>query len=198
MSGMHGDEFGVIELVKDYLLANQSKLPNFLYIPKASPSAVRLGTRVNECGLDLNRSFLDSITDPEVDTLKQLFSLYHFKLCLDFHEDLDRTNEFYLYDSEQLSSGELERLRSSLIKTGAELYSGPDDRSDLTLNHQIDRGYFSLPFAAQNPRAGFFSTWANRQGLVNREVTVEVPGRAPSELKAKLIQTVFQFFLSSV
>ncbi len=191
LSGMHGDEFGVIEVVRNYLVANANILPNFLYIPAVSPSAVRLRTRVNERGLDLNRSFKDSIVDHEIDAIKKLLMPHRFQLCLDFHEDLEQVNEFYMYDSAKLPADNLEKLRDNLLITGVELYSGPDDPHDSTLSNHIERGYLSLPFSEHKGESGFFGTWANRAGIIEREVTLEVPGQVAGELKSKLVEVLF-------
>jgi len=82
-SGMHGDEYQVIDLVFKYLRKNYRELPDFLYIPHLSPSAVKKGTRKNKFGHDLNRSFLKRATDKEALTVKRILSKRKFTLFID-------------------------------------------------------------------------------------------------------------------
>ncbi len=65
-------------------------MPDFLYIPVASPKAYRRGKRkaLQEGDeYDLNRSFLPGTQVWEARALMEFLQRYRFKLCLTIHED---------------------------------------------------------------------------------------------------------------
>ncbi len=65
-SGTHGDEWGVIEPVKLAVKKYEDQLPDFVFVPEVSPSAVMNRTRVNSGSVDLNRSFTEGTNESEV------------------------------------------------------------------------------------------------------------------------------------
>src|SRR3989344_8617189 len=65
-SGTHGDEYEVIDLVEKYIRRYEAKLPDFIFVPKVSPSAVAAKTRKNSQNADINRTFSTNSIDPEV------------------------------------------------------------------------------------------------------------------------------------
>ena len=65
LSGMHGDESDVVVHVSGFVSTQAESLPDFVYIPTVSPSAIAQKTRQNYLGHDINRCFVDPIQDPE-------------------------------------------------------------------------------------------------------------------------------------
>ncbi len=189
LSGMHGDEYEVIDAVATYIKQQAHILPSLVHIPHVSPSAVSQKTRKNKWGSDVNRNFFDDTTDPEVKTVMKKVLPYHFDLCLDFHEDPDLKNEFYMYDSGLLPDKSLGVFREHIMGTGATLYSGIDDELDKTLGLHIQDGYISAPTISTD--AGFSLGWLVSHGVVTRMFTLEIPGKAPVKLKRKLVAAVF-------
>jgi hypothetical protein len=198
ISGMHGNEFEVIECVKEFIYSNEKAFPDFLYIPNVSPSAVTRKTRTNMYNHDINRSFFSPPPDPEVASCIKILSQFSFDACLDFHEDPDRTREFYLYDTGVLHMPELQQLRSEVTKSGCTLYSGLDDPTDTTLGYYIVDGYVTISIDLSEPDTGFSSGWLLRHKVVKRSYTLEIPGKSDVSLKKALVSTLFSFFLPTM
>lgn len=189
LSGMHGDESGVIPFVKEYI--SENKLPEHIYIPEVSPSAVASQTRRNKYGHDVNRQFFDPPDDREVQSFMEKILPYRFDLCINFHEDPDLATTFYLYDSGFVSDEDLIPLRSSVIEAGAGLHTGTDDPLDADLDLFVEKGYISTPYDTLPQDAGFSWIWFHEHGITDRDVDIEIPGRASPELKQKLVTAVF-------
>lgn len=195
LSGMHGDEYEVIDYVSRYISAQSEVFPDFLYIPKVSPTAVTAKSRVNAFGHDLNRSFTSPITDPEVRDCVNTISRYTYSLCLDFHEDPDLTNEFYMYDTGLLRADTLLDFQARIQSTGVSLFNGMDDPNDLTLCNTVIDGYIPIHIDVDGQDSGFSSGWAIRHGITKRYMTFEIPGKSSHSQKIALIQAIFSFFL---
>src|SRR3989344_4105650 len=195
LSGMHGDESGVITSIQTYLEKNLETVPDFLFVPEVSPSAVAAGTRKNSAGRDINRHFLNQTDDAEVKQIMEILRPYTFDLCLEFHEDPDRTKSFYVYDSEQMAAGEIKEYEQTILQSGASLYTGIDDPLDADLGLHIHRGYIATPIWWLTPEAGFSIWWLLHEGKAKRVINPEVPGKAKKEIKDKLVEQTFAFFL---
>ncbi len=196
LSGMHGDEYEVSEQLIEYVMANAIQLPDFLFIPHASPSATGQKSRVNAYGNDLNRTFASVVTDEEAKALVNILNGHQFTLCLDFHEDCDRYKSFYLYDSGELSDGKRHKLAEAVHAAGFSLYTGIDDEADANLGYMIREGYISTPPNMLLPNPGFLSRFLLSQAIVKRMFTLEVPGKADPVKKGSLVEKLFSFFLS--
>ncbi len=194
LSGMHGDEYEVIDCVKNFI--EENKLPDFVYIPEVSPSAVELKTRRNTLGHDVNRQFFDPPRDEEVRLIMEKLLPYHFDLALNFHEDPDLASTFYLYDSGLLTDDQLLQLRSKVIEAGAGLHTGADDPLDANLGLHVEKGYISTPYESLPQDAGFSWVWFERHGITKRDIDIEIPGKAPLELKQSLVDVIFSLFLT--
>lgn len=197
LSGMHGDEYEAGELLELFVKNHYPKLPDFLFIPRVSPSAVNARTRKNAYGHDINRQFIDTTDDPEARRVMSLLKQFSFDLCIDVHEDPDRTMGFYLYDSDQMTDEELATFRAIIHPTGARLYTGVDDVDDENLNLYVEKGYVSLGFEKSEAVSGFSSRWLYEENRCKRSFTTEIPGKGPRELKTKLIHSVVSFLLSA-
>lgn len=194
-SGMHGNEYESGLLLYTYIQLNAEKLPDFVYIPEVSPSAVAAKTRKNKYGNDINRMFIDKTSDPEAKTVMDIVRQHQFDICIDVHEDPDRTLGFYLYDTEQMTEAQLASYRTAVGKTEARLYTGIDDVDDEHLMLQVDNGYVSLGFEKSGETSGFSSRWLYEAGICRRAFTLEIPGKAGAALKNKLIPAVITFLL---
>jgi len=194
LSGTHGDEFGVIGAVEKTLQDFEPKLPNFLFIPKVSPSAVRARTRKNGEGFDLNRDFTDSSKCSETRCVIEILQGHQFDLTISFHEDYE-FQEFYLYDSaDREDSPEITRIKSALCEQRVSLYTGCDDAEDPCLGNYISDGYFSLSRKAIATYQGTFSSWALANKVTKRIVIPEVPMSASAEVKLNIVRAIFDTF----
>lgn len=195
ISGMHGDEFSSISLIEEYLIKNQTDLPDYFYLPEFSPSAVKNKTRNNSNKIDINRSFFGDSTEKEVIDNISLLKDRAFDLCLDFHEDTVFSKEYYLYDSGSMDVHDQEALRASILESGALPYAGIDDPNDPDLRYQVIAGYTSTPLETLDPKAGFFWSWSLENKIIKRIFDIECPTKADSELKKKLVAMSFTFLL---
>ena len=187
-TGTHGDEFEVIDLVKKYIEKNKSRLPDFLWIPEVSPSAVALKTRKNIRGLDVNRNFFDDCDDAEVESNLKIIKNKKFEIFISFHEDLT-TDKFYLYDSEDFSkSSALKNLYQKIADLGVEFYDGLDDPN---LGNIVKNGY-----VIEDSKDGQISVYIYKNKIANRVLIPEIPGKASPATKDKIVECLFEYLLS--
>jgi hypothetical protein len=199
ITGLHGDEFEIVPLVEKIVEQYYEKLPDFVYIPAASSSALKLKTRTNETGVDLNRSFYHGTTVLEAQSLMSLLSGFHFKLVLEIHEDPlvpdpeKFDGDFYLYDigtdTNFVHSSAWARLINDITSLGIKMYNGIDDPSDSTLGHLVKDGYVH---ATADPSGGGIDDWMICNGLAERVFIPEVPGKISLETKSKIIDFIFR------
>jgi len=194
LTGSHGDEYESGLLLQEYLREHAARLPSFFVIPKVSPNPVSLKTRKNKHGHDINRQFFDNTKDAEAKTAMQLLVQHRFQTAIDIHEDPDRTESFYLYDSFKMTDQELTEYRSRMDRAHIPLFTGIDDPEDDTLDCEIDQGYYY--FRSLENTEGFFSKWAIEKGIVKRVFTVEIPGAAPLDKKRTMLDTILPFLVS--
>ena len=192
LSGTHGDEPEVDICVARYIDTHQSELPDYVYIPKLSPSAVELKTRHNKYGNDLNREFIHSPTDPEVITAMKILEPFSFSLCIAFHEDPDRRTSFYMYDTHHMLDAQLLTYRNAIIKTGAKLFTGIDDPADEKLALDVEKGYIHTPILGKHD-TGFSMRWLIVDNKAKRVFNPEIPGRADKDLKQRLVDNIFEY-----
>lgn len=192
LSGTHGDELEVTDCVTRYLDTHQSNVPDYVYIPELSPSAVRLKTRRNMYNHDLNREFIHNPTDPEVITAMNILEPFSFSLCIAFHEDPDRRTSFYMYDSHRLATVQLRVYRNLISQTGAKLFTGIDDPEDRKLSLLVEKGYVSTPILGTT-ETGFSMRWLIMDHKASRVFNPEIPSKANILLKQQLVDKMFEF-----
>lgn len=171
-SGTHGDEYHVIEPLRRVVTRLYDELPDFIYVPEVSPSAVSLKSRINAFGNDLNRIFWDS-RDPEAFANKQILAGASHAIALSFHEDIEN-NAFYIYDTEELSDEHVAYLRSTMKRNDIPLLTGFDDPHDVALSHYFVEGYAQTATKPQF-KGPFVDDWARYHSHVSRMLTIEVP-----------------------
>jgi predicted deacylase len=198
LSGTHGDEYEVTEFVTNFIEKHDAGLPDYLYIPEVSPSAVALKTRRNKFDRDLNRHFHNEPVDDEVKAVMAVVAPYHFSLCIAFHEDPDRTTTFYTYDSELMTEEQLMQYRDAMDISGMKLFTGIDDPADEHLSLQIEKGYISTPLDHMPVDSGFSMRWLVERGIADRVLNPEIPGKAKLPVKEKAVDGFFGFALQFV
>ena len=194
LSGMHGNEYESGILLEQFL---KTAPYAYLYVPTVSPSAIAAKKRKNAFGNDINRMFFPNTSDREAQNLMHVLASRTFRLCIDVHEDPDRTGSFYVYDTEIMNPEQLQNYRDSVRSTGIRLYTGVDDEEDEKLGLLVKQGYISTAFEQHGTYSGFFSRWAFEQDVAKRIFTLEIPGKAPITRKEQLIKTVVPFLYHS-
>ena len=196
-AGTHGDESGVIESVRRAVEKYESRLPDFVYVPVVSPSAVAARKRVNMDGLDLNRSFFDDSRVAEVEANLSIVRDHKFDLMATFHEDTFWESTLYLYDINcGIGGGEAwKKFKAEIEVLGLNLLNGLDDPKDPTLNFSFVDGYHYFPKAAEGYSGGSFDAWAIRNGVVRGALVPEIPGKLTQGKKNKVVDLFFRRFL---
>ena len=199
ISGFHGDESEVIGILTDVIATHQSSLPPFLYIPLACPSAVARGTRDNQDGIDINRSYFPNSSYEETQALMKLLAPYVFESVFSFHED-PQQSAFYLYDAGIRSNEKpITNLKHQLKMNNIKLFSGIDDPNDKTLGLAIHEGYIYTG-ECKNVTAvsqGFFHEYTFATGKSKRHITIEIPGLANIQKKKTIVEIVFQTLINA-
>jgi hypothetical protein len=205
ISGFHGDEHEIIHVLKDVLHQKASELPDFVFLPVASPSAVQKRTRYNASGNDLNRCFQKEIKDPEAQAVVDIVNNYDFELSFSFHEDPEMHEEFYFYDSDEMTALQLQEFRKMFAKHDAQLYSGVDDPNDSALGFPIVDGYWNgdprkknggLSSDLPSETSGFFEEWIHLNNRSTRSLCIEVPGKATLLRKKEITALTINMFAS--
>lgn len=197
LSGVHGNEYESGTLLERELIHHPSEFGHFLYVPRVSPSAIRLKRRTNANGLDVNRQFTDHSTDSEVTALMALLCDVHASIAIDVHEDPDNTDNMYVYDTAVMNPGDLKRYRDTVTATGMKLFTGIDDVDDECLMRRITDGYVSYTVGDSNRDPGFAVHWMVRHGIIKRGFTVEIPGKATAAVKSKIIDSVIPMLIQA-
>ncbi len=193
-TGTHGDEWSVIEPTREYILAHTDQLPDFIYVPEVSPSAVAQKTRKNADGLDVNRNFFTTCTHPEVIDNLELINQHSFELFVSIHEDYE-FSELYLYDTGLISQEKWQRFTNKLAAINLDTYDGVDDPADPALGHRFVNGYFSSGHMQPNPHSGNLSDYLLFNHKTKRGILPEIPTQCSTETKRRAIGLVFSELL---
>lgn len=198
-SGTHGDEYEVIELIAQAINKYLPELPDFVYIPIVSPSAVKLKTRTNDEGLDLNRSFTYDSPSEEAQAVMQFTRDHPTPIIISFHEDLDFPH-FYLYDTPgDLSlDSNFTRFKKEISDLGVPLLNGLDDPDDNILQFQFTDGYRACSYLESLGTVGTFCSWALSENLITREFMPEIPGSASQKIKNSIVDAFFRHIVLSL
>lgn len=189
-SGTHGDEADVVLSIEKYLTEHAQRLPDFLWVPHVSPSAVAGKVRHNARGLDTNRNFFDYTEEEEILANLEIVRGKQFQYLLDFHEDLERT-EFYIYDSLGVRDELMDAILSSQQVGGVGLLHGIDDETDPALGMMVVNGYCDASNVIET--SGFSVDYMLTKGIVKQRAwTFETPGLLNQEEKDKIIENIFE------
>jgi hypothetical protein len=191
--GTHGDEYEVIAIVREAVGRFGDDLPNFIFVPEVSPSAVRRRQRHNGRGQDVNRIFLEGTKDFEVRGNVAILERGPFELLVSFHEDPD-FNRYYVYDiGVDANPTGLVRAHNRWLKSqGIELLNGVDDPDDPDLGFRFTEGYRRFVHQPDVGDDGMIATYGMNRGLFSQAMLPEVPGRAPIRIKVLLVESFFE------
>lgn len=195
-SGTHGDEFESIDIVKKCVEKYENKLPDFIFVPVVSPSAVSAKTRFNDNGKDLNRVFFSDSTEIEVQVNAKIINGHKFDLMISFHEDPE-SFEYYIYD-EGLNTEKSEKIlkhNSKLKNFGVKLLNGIDDFNDPRLGKEFIEGYNKLIISEDLTNNGMATVWAIAEKHTKNSLTPEIPGLLTLKQKEMIIDSFFKDIL---
>lgn len=189
-SGTHGDEADVVLSIEKYVAEHAEKLPDFVWVPHVSPSAVQAKVRHNARGLDTNRNFFDDSTEDEILANLQILKGKNFEYFLDFHEDPER-NEFYVYDSSGVRDEFIQTLLRAQQELGINLWHGIDDENDPALGAFVDNGFCDASHISES--SGQSLDYLVSKGIITKRAwTFETPGLLAQEQKDKIVHKIFE------
>jgi hypothetical protein len=177
-SGTHGDEFEVVDFVRKAVEKYENILPDFIFVPIVSPSAIKNKTRLNKNGHDLNRIFFSDSTEIEVTENIKILDGFDFDLVVSFHEDPE-FDEYYIYDegqSDLISSKVLKHIEK-LNSLNVKLLNGVDDPSDPHLGHEFKNGYAKFDHPEGREADGTATLWIYSEKRAKGILVPEIPGR---------------------
>lgn len=191
-TGTHGDEYGVIELVEDSIKKHEGKLPDYIFVPEVSPSAVEMKTRKNKYGHDLNRDFFSDSDDPEVQENIALIKTHKFELFVSFHEDWEFP-EYYVYDWSYTNKTDKLVIDHNklLIDNGIGLLNGVDDSSDPHLGYRFAGGYNKSIHTKKSVDSGIISDWVLNRNISIDYLLPEIPQRLSHKKKRFIVDSFF-------
>lgn len=195
-SGTHGDEFEVIDVVKKCVEKYEDKLPDFVFVPYVSPSAVSSKTRVNNNGSDLNRIFFSDSKDIEVQENIKVIKDYKFDLFVSFHEDPELPF-YYIYDegTNPNETANVVKHSQKMQSLGVNLLNGIDDPEDPTLGTEFVNGYKKFVVSKEFENNGMITSWAIINDIVGDTLVTEIPGKADLKIKELIVDTFFSDIL---
>lgn len=203
VSGTHGDEYEIVPIVEEMVIRYKEELPDFLYVPEVSPSALALRTHENGEGINVNRSFYEGVKSREVKEMMALWKKFHFELFAAFHEDATQ-DKFYLYDGmkseyyDELNlegNQQLELLRKDIAGLGVELYNGIDDPDDPDLGYQVQNGYVHWSMARARDDHSSDYWLLVKTGIARHVINPEIPGKIPVSKKREIVDAIFRRLL---
>ncbi len=191
-TGTHGDEYGVIKMVEECLKKYESKLPDYIFVPEVSPSAVEMKTRKNKYGHDMNREFLSNSDDPEVQENIKIIKNERFDLFVSFHEDWEFP-EYYIYDWGYTNKpSELVTKHNEYLKeNGIRLLNGVDDPTDPHLGYKFSEGYNKSIHVKKEQDDGIISDWVLNRNIATDYLLPEIPQRLSDKKKKFIVDSFF-------
>ena len=195
-SGTHGDEYEVIDFVRKAVEKYENLLPDFLFVPVVSPSAVGARKRFNGNGKDLNRVFFSDSTEVEVQENIKILDGHNFDLVVSFHEDPE-THDYYIYDEGQrgdISQKVLNHIKL-LEKNSITLLNGFDDPNDPHLGHEFKDGYLKFDHSFVNEPDGTVTLWVYTEKKTKGILVPEIPGKETLNKKEFIVDSFFKEIL---
>ncbi len=191
-SGTHGDEFEVIDLVKEAIVKYEDLLPDFLFVPYVSPSAVKHKIRFNSSGLDTNRIFFADTDEIEVMENIKILKHHTFDLFVSFHEDPE-SEEYYIYDSglDKIDNIFVKQHNFFLRSNGIKLLNGLDDVNDPSLGYEFKDGYRKFIETNGMTNNGMTTVWAISEGIAKNCLVPEIPGLLDIKQKELIVDSFF-------
>ncbi len=206
ISGIHGDEFGVIGRLRHHLnsaVMDRSLTQSHLRIFRANPEAITAGTR-GYAGVDLNRAFPEPMSMPvypRAQLLRQAIDKFPIRYVFSFH--IDHEFPFYFYDTPRTEAPTplddivnecRQRLMGRLSNLGYAFHSGEDDPE---LKNYVDNGYCLVP------ALGHYDTTFENHAVdlgyrgaarVERAFVFEIPGALSVLHKGNMIGAIVNDF----
>jgi protein MpaA len=152
-AGLHGDEPAGVEALVAFL--ERPALPNIgiTAFPCVNPTGFVAGTRTNDIGLDLNRTFGQERGPQETELVRWALEGQRFACGIDLHEDHE-ANGFYLYEHVRDTPGVCSRIVAAIRAVGLPI----SDAASVEDRALVD-GCVTPAEERLSPLVGFFSIY---------------------------------------
>jgi len=154
-AGVHGDEPAGVEAVLSYL---ERPLPQqgvgIVALPCVNPIGFIAGTRTNDLGVDLNRTFGQPHAPLEAEIVRAALEGERFDCALDLHEDTEARG-FYVYEHVR---GDV-RSRCAAIVAAVRAIGLPISDAPTVEGRPLVDGCVTPAEEALSPLVGFFSIY---------------------------------------
>jgi hypothetical protein len=197
-AGIHGDEPAGSLACLDFL--QNFQVPSgfsAICLPLLNPSGMRLGTRENDRGHDMNREFLAEISD-EIRALKAHISdEAQFRLAVFLHEDWE-SQGFYLYELFRNESAVRygERLLNHLQSIHAAAI--PIDRSPVIDGRDAENGLISGRIADHLERPDWPEAFFINSRFCEVTYTLESPSDLDLPPRIHLLSLALRYLIDQV
>lgn len=186
VSGLHGNEGGVIEPLFTFFNQYENPTTSVVFIPTMCPSALQKRERNNARGHNANRIFDTNSNDPENNVVTSIIIEHApFDLVISFHEDLEYPHTYVYEMGKQCSKTQLKKWQEAVKKIGIHVLNGVDDPNDIDLRNTFVDGYHYKSHPKQN---GQFEDWVVAYRYAKRSLTIEIPSSASKDQKRSLIR----------
>lgn len=187
-AGIHGDEPAGTECLYQKILADRlSPKIDWVIVPYLNPGGLRLGTRENPRGLDLNREFLRDRTVEVAFYKETIPSLGPYDLMLSLHEDWEFEGA-YLYEINTGSKASMAKGILSILAAETGLVE-----ADLIDNH-VPR---APGLIVHDPVADEPENWPEAIFMIHQQpllsYTLETPSQAPLPKRVACMDRVIDY-----
>lgn len=173
-SGVHGDEPAPPQALLQLLQQGRfDDSANWFLVPMLNPSGFRCNQRNNGQGIDLNRDYLDPVTDEVRSHVRWLQHQPRFDLALCLHEDWE-SRGFYLYELNPQSGASL----ALKIRAAAELHM-PIEQDEVIDGRPIDEKGIIRPESDPTLRENWPEAIYLLQHHADRSYTLESSSALP-------------------
>lgn len=193
-AGIHGDEPAGVEAIvaamESGLLKKWSDRFNFTVLPCLNPSGYDLGSRENENGVDINRTF-DKNDVTESSAVKKFLEGKKFDLFLEFHEDWEYDG-YYLYEVADSGRKVGKKIISKLEKEKFSIYNGIAD------GRQTKDGIVQVGNSPPPEASKVMPLYIYNQKIAPHIITSETPSKMNIESRIRMHLIVLDVALGSL
>lgn len=179
-AGLHGDETAGIEALLQFFERPNSPAVRVTALPCLNPTGVIAGTRRNDLGIDLNRTWGQERPPQEVELARFALAGRRFECAVDLHEDIE-AHGFYLYEHARGRAQPLgQRIVAAVRAAGMPINDAPSIEGRPLADGCVEPAEETL-----SPYVGFFSIYMFERHS-DRTLVPESPGVLPLPARAAM------------
>ena len=172
-AGLHGDEPAGIQALLQLFERETSPPIGITALPCINPSGLIAGTRRNDLGVDLNRTFGQERGPQEIELVRAALAGRRFDCGIDLHEDIE-SRGFYLYEHVRGNRPPLgHRIVAAIRAAGMPINDAPAIEGRALVDGCVEPAEETL-----SPLVGFYSIYLFDRHS-DRTLVPESPGVLP-------------------